>query len=141
MASRHSKLLLQQLRAKIDRNFQTAASLLVIANQVPSRDRLKPFPVANIQSELNSDTFRENKHAFQLNSEKFKQILQLSNAGGGEKAIARHVKQHRKLLPMDRIRLLLDSEGDFLELSTIAGFQMAYGDVPKAGVVTGLKIS
>lgn len=138
MASRHSKLLLQQLRVKIDRNFQTAASLLVVSNRVPSRDRLKPFPVVNIQSELNSDTFRENKHAFQLNSEKFKQILQLSNAGGGEKAIARHVKQHRKLLPMDRIRLLLDSEGDFLELSTIAGFQMAYGDVPKAGVVTGI---
>lgn len=65
MASRHSKLLLQQLRAKIDRNFHTAASLLVVANQVPSRDRSKPFPVVNIQLELNSDTFRENKHAFQ----------------------------------------------------------------------------
>ena len=121
---------------KKDKQFHVAAGLFNAVNQVP-KDRSKPFPVLNLQSEINSETAKQNKNAFKIYSKNFKQILQLSSAGGGEKAIARHVKQHRKLLPTDRIKLLLDSEEDFLELSTIAGYKMEYGDVPKAGVLTG----
>jgi len=57
--------------------------------------------------------------------------------GGGEKAILRHTKQHKKLLPTERISLLLDRPDEFLELSPIAGHAMEYGDVPKASVITG----
>lgn len=91
-------------------------------------------------SKLQPEEFMRNKIAFKQYSEKFKKILKLSSAGGGEKAVTRHVKQHQKLLPMDRIKLLLDNEEDFLELSTTAGYKMEYGDVPKAGVLTGQSI-
>lgn len=56
---------------------------------------------------------------------------------GGEKGIALHVKKNRKILPRDKLKLLLDTDSDFLELSLLAGLGMEYGDVPAAGAITG----
>eukprot|EP00884_Botryococcus_braunii_P016756 jgi/Botrbrau1/3764/Bobra.0183s0001.1 len=58
--------------------------------------------------------------------------------GGGEKAVARHRSQ-MKLLPRERIALLLDPGSPFLEFSPMAGFNL-YGkeDVPGGGIVTGI---
>ena len=139
MGSRHIQNSLRNLVTKLDRRTLHISSALqnVAPAASTSKDARKPFPVVSVQSEIDPEQLKKNKNAFKLYSEKFRQILELSNAGGGEKAIARHVKQHRKLLPMDRIKLLLDNEEDFLELSTIAGYKMEYGDVPKAGVLTG----
>ena len=139
MGSRHIQNSLRTLVTKLDRRTLHISSALqnVAVAASTSKDARKPFPVVSVQSEIDPEQSKKNKNAFKLYSEKFRQILELSNAGGGEKAIARHVKQHRKLLPMDRIKLLLDNEEDFLELSTIAGYKMEYGDVPKAGVLTG----
>ena len=139
MGSRHLQHSLRTWVTKLDkRTIHISAGLQNLAAEAStSKDARKQFPVISVQSEIEPDQFRNNKNAFKVYSEKFRQILEFSNAGGGEKAIARHVKQHRKLLPMDRIKLLLDSEEDFLELSTIAGYKMEYGDIPKAGVLTG----
>ncbi|TAK76580.1 MAG: methylcrotonoyl-CoA carboxylase, partial [Gammaproteobacteria bacterium] len=57
--------------------------------------------------------------------------------GGGEKARERH-RQHGKLLPRDRIELLLDPGSDFLELSPLAGYEMYEDDIPAAGIITGV---
>lgn len=57
--------------------------------------------------------------------------------GGGSKGVERHLKQG-KLLVKDRLSKLLDNVDDFLELSSIAGLGMPYGDVPAAGVITGM---
>src|SRR5687767_11225974 len=58
-------------------------------------------------------------------------------AGGGEKAVARHRKRG-KLLPRERIELLLDPDSPFLELSPPAawGSDFAVG----ASVVTGIGV-
>ena len=58
-------------------------------------------------------------------------------AGGGEKQVARHRKRG-KLLPRERIELLIDPDSPFLELSPLAawGSDFAVG----ASVVTGVGV-
>ncbi|KAK2569525.1 Methylcrotonoyl-CoA carboxylase beta chain [Acropora cervicornis] len=58
--------------------------------------------------------------------------------GGGQKAIERHTKRNKKLLVRERIDKLLDKGSHFLELSQFAGLNLEYGDVPCAGVVSGI---
>jgi acetyl-CoA carboxylase carboxyltransferase component len=63
--------------------------------------------------------------------------LDQARAGGGEKAVTRH-HARGKLLPRERVEMLLDQDSPFLELSPVA----AWGtEVPAgAGVVTGLGV-
>jgi 3-methylcrotonyl-CoA carboxylase beta subunit len=57
--------------------------------------------------------------------------------GGGETARAKHVARG-KLLPRDRIDLLLDPGTPFLELSPLAAHGMYGGEAPGAGLITGI---
>jgi 3-methylcrotonyl-CoA carboxylase beta subunit len=57
--------------------------------------------------------------------------------GGGEAARRRHLARG-KLLPRERVRALLDPGSPFLELSQLAAFGMYDGEVPAAGIVTGI---
>ena len=57
--------------------------------------------------------------------------------GGGESARARHAGRG-KLLPRDRVRLLLDPGTPFLELSQLAAHGLYGGDIPAAGIITGI---
>lgn len=68
----------------------------------------------------------------------FEEFTNLALQGGGEKAIERHTKRNKKLLVRERLSKLLDDGTDFLELSQFAGLNLEYGDVPCAGVVTGV---
>lgn len=103
----------------------------------PKEQRKKPFPVIDGEVDTTSTNFTRNLDVSTKLLSKYEEVLTKSKAGGGEKAILRHVKQNKKLLPMDRVRLLLDNVEDFLELSPIAGHAMEYGDVARAGVITG----
>ncbi len=58
-------------------------------------------------------------------------------AGGGERARAKHLERGR-LLVRERIRRLLDVGSPFLELSQLAADGMYAGEVPGAGMVTGI---
>ena len=57
--------------------------------------------------------------------------------GGGESARARHAGRG-KLLPRNRVRLLLDPGAPFLELSQLAAHGLYGGDIPAAGIITGV---
>jgi 3-methylcrotonyl-CoA carboxylase beta subunit len=57
--------------------------------------------------------------------------------GGGEEARRRHLSRG-KLLPRERVRMLLDPGSPFLELSQLAAYGMYDGEVPAAGIVTGI---
>ena len=57
--------------------------------------------------------------------------------GGGKRARARHLKRG-KLLPRERLRLLLDAGAPFLELSQLAGHGLYEDEVPAGGVITGI---
>ena len=57
--------------------------------------------------------------------------------GGPPRARARHAKRG-KLPPRERLRLLLDPGAPFLELSQLAAHGMYEGEVPAAGLITGI---
>jgi 3-methylcrotonyl-CoA carboxylase beta subunit len=57
--------------------------------------------------------------------------------GGGEAARAKHVGRG-KLLPRDRVEMLLDPGSPFLELSPLAAFGMYNDESPGAGIITGV---
>ncbi|WP_047248351.1 carboxyl transferase domain-containing protein [Chromobacterium subtsugae] len=66
-----------------------------------------------------------------------KQKVAQAALGGGEKARAKHTARG-KLLPRERIDLLLDPGAPFLELSQLAAYNMYGGDAPGAGVIAGI---
>ena len=57
--------------------------------------------------------------------------------GGSEESRARHTSRG-KLLPRERVDLLLDPGSPFLELSALAAHGMYGGDVPSASIITGI---
>lgn len=57
--------------------------------------------------------------------------------GGGEKSVARH-RSRNKLLPRERIDLLVDEGSPFLEFSQLAAHEVYPDKVPSAGIVTGI---
>jgi 3-methylcrotonyl-CoA carboxylase beta subunit len=66
-----------------------------------------------------------------------KQQAQAARLGGGEAARAKHTARG-KLLPRERVDLLLDPGSPFLELSPMAAHAMYNGEAPGAGVITGI---
>jgi 3-methylcrotonyl-CoA carboxylase beta subunit len=58
-------------------------------------------------------------------------------SGGGEAARAKHVARG-KLLPRDRVEMLLDPGAPFLELSALAAYGMYGDESPGAGIITGI---
>ncbi|MGH3712212.1 MAG: acyl-CoA carboxylase subunit beta [Micromonosporaceae bacterium] len=88
------------------------------------------------------DLFQTNREAMlgklaELDAEHAKAL-----AGGGEKYVSRHHKRG-KLLPRERIELLLDPDSPFLELSPLAGwgsdYQVGASLVTGIGVVEGVE--
>jgi 3-methylcrotonyl-CoA carboxylase beta subunit len=65
--------------------------------------------------------------------------LQRAAQGGPETARAKHTERG-KLLPRDRVDALLDTGSPFLELSPLAANGMYGGDVPGAGIITGIGV-
>src|SRR4051795_6530447 len=63
--------------------------------------------------------------------------LARTRAGGGERAMQRHVERG-KLPVRERIERLVDPGSPFLELSPLAAHGMYDGDAPGAGIVTGV---
>src|ERR1700735_2246173 len=57
--------------------------------------------------------------------------------GGGKVARERHVARG-KLLPRDRVAALVDPGSPFLEFSQLAAYGLYGGEVPAAGIVTGV---
>jgi 3-methylcrotonyl-CoA carboxylase beta subunit len=57
--------------------------------------------------------------------------------GGGATARDRHTARG-KLLPRDRVAALIDPGSPFLEFSQLAAYGLYGGDVPAAGIVTGI---
>ncbi|OHX14553.1 methylcrotonoyl-CoA carboxylase [Chromobacterium sphagni] len=66
-----------------------------------------------------------------------KQKVAQAALGGGDKARAKHTARG-KLLPRERIDLLLDAGSPFLELSQLAAFGMYGDDAPGAGMIAGI---
>ncbi len=84
-----------------------------------------------------SDTFRANTAAMRALVEDLRAKAATIAEGGDAAARERH-QRRGKLLPRERVRLLLDPGSPFLELSQFAAYGMYDGAVPAAGIVTGI---
>jgi len=68
--------------------------------------------------------------------ERLRAELKRSTEGGGEKYVKRHIERGR-LLPRDRVEMLLDEGSYFLEIAPLAGIGIE-GEFPGAGVIGGI---
>lgn len=84
-----------------------------------------------------SEEFKTNAEAYEELVGELRDRTSEAQCGGSEKARKRH-KERGKLPVRDRIDSLLDPDTAFLELSPLAAYGMYDGDVPAAGIVTGI---
>ncbi len=84
-----------------------------------------------------SEEFKENSESYEELLEELRDRTEEARRGGGEKAQERH-KERGKMPVRDRVDSLLDPDTAFLELSPLAAFGMYDGEVPAAGIVTGI---
>ena len=84
-----------------------------------------------------SAEFRENHAAMTALIADLKAKVEEIKQGGGAQARDKHLARG-KLLPRERVRTLLDQGSPFLELSQLAAYGLYGGEVPAAGMVTGI---
>lgn len=82
------------------------------------------------------ESYRTNRAAMEAAVARLEEALAASRAGGGEKYTTRHVERG-KLLPRERIELLLDRDSYFLELMPLAGHGIR-GVGAGGGVIGGI---
>jgi 3-methylcrotonyl-CoA carboxylase beta subunit len=92
-----------------------------------------------LHSQLNprSADFAANAAAMRAVVEDLKAHLEKIAAGGGEAARAKHTARG-KLLPRDRVQMLLDPGTPFLEVAPLAALNMYNNDAPCAGLIAGI---
>ncbi|HVA41305.1 MAG TPA: carboxyl transferase domain-containing protein [Candidatus Binataceae bacterium] len=92
-----------------------------------------------IESRINvsSEEFRNNRQALEAQVKKLRAEIERVRAGGPESARKRHLERG-KLLARERVRMLLDAQSPFLELSALAAHGMYGGEAPGASIVTGI---
>ncbi len=95
------------------------------------------MPVLGTAVDPRSEAFRANHAAMRERLGEIEALLAQARAGGGEKYVARH-RGRGKLLARERIELLLDHDGPFLELSPLAAWGTEYA--VGASVVTGIGV-
>jgi len=100
------------------------------------------MPILETQLNARSADFQANAQAMQVVVDDLKAQIAKAALGGGEAARAKHTARG-KLLPRDRVQMLLDPGTPFLELSPLAALNM-YPDrdgtdsAPCAGVIAGI---
>ncbi len=95
------------------------------------------MPILTSQLNPRSADFQANAQAMRAAVDDLRRQIEAAALGGGEVARARHTGRG-KLLPRDRVQLLLDPGTPFLELSPLAAHGMYNGDAPCAGVIAGI---
>ncbi len=95
--------------------------------------------MTTLESKLNirSEDFKANTAAMQaVVDDLYAQVEKLA-MGGGEDARKKHTARG-KLLPRDRVQMLLDPGTPFLEFSQMAAYGMYHDAAPAAGIITGI---
>ena len=84
-----------------------------------------------------SPEFLENKKYHLALRDELVEKLKGIKLGGGADQVKRH-HDRKKFLPRERIEKILDEGSPFIELSTLAAYNLYEEDVPAAGMVTGI---
>jgi 3-methylcrotonyl-CoA carboxylase beta subunit len=86
---------------------------------------------------LRSEEFQANAAAMRLLVDDLREKTEAVARGVSAETRSKHLARG-KLLPRDRVNALLDPGAPFLELSALAAHGMYGGEVPSAGVITGV---
>ena len=84
-----------------------------------------------------SKAFQEKKQQYQKLVQELQNKTQDVSAGVNKKSQEKHLSRG-KFLVRDRIKKLLDPSSSFLELSPLAAYNAYKGEVPAAGIITGI---
>ncbi len=84
-----------------------------------------------------SEDFKTNKQYHLGLTETLRSRINEVKLGGGEVSVEKH-RNRKKFLARERIEKIIDEGSPFLELSSLAGFDVYEEHVPSAGVVTGI---
>ncbi len=95
------------------------------------------MPIIESAIDTRSNTFRANADAMAALVTDLRGTVDTIRQGGGEAARKRHLSRG-KLLPRDRVRALIDPSSPFLEVGQLAAHGMYGGEVPAAGIITGV---
>jgi 3-methylcrotonyl-CoA carboxylase beta subunit len=94
-------------------------------------------PVIKSKIDQSSEDFEKNVAAHTKLVAELNEVDDYVMKGGPERSRDKHLSRG-KLLVRDRIKALLDSDADFLELGRQAAWRVYTDDVPSAGIVTGI---
>jgi 3-methylcrotonyl-CoA carboxylase beta subunit len=95
------------------------------------------MPVLNSKLSVRSEAFKASADAMKALVADLNAKLAVIAQGGGEAARAKHVARG-KLLPRERVEMLLDPDTPFLEIGGLAGFGMYDNAAPGGGVIAGI---
>jgi acetyl-CoA carboxylase carboxyltransferase component len=95
------------------------------------------MPVLTSNLDLRGNAYQENRQAMLERLTELESALRQARGGGGEKYVTRH-HARGKLLPRERIELLVDRDSPFLELCPVAAWGTDYP--VGASVVAGIGI-
>jgi 3-methylcrotonyl-CoA carboxylase beta subunit len=95
------------------------------------------MPLLESKVDRKSPEFGANAAAMQALVAELRARQASAARGGGDAARAKHVARG-KLLPRDRVEMLLDPGAPFLELSPLAAHGMYGDESPGAGIITGV---
>ena len=93
--------------------------------------------VLETQVNVSSSEFQDRKNSMARLVAELDSVYEKIKLGGSEAARNKHTSRG-KLLARDRIQLLLDKGSPFLEIAPYTAYEMYGGDVPSAGLVTGI---
>src|SRR6202011_331764 len=96
-----------------------------------SRGTYNRMGIIESRIDRSSPEFQENTRYFKQLLAQLNERIQQVQLGGGEEAIAKHRKRN-KLLARERVQLLCDPETPFLELSSLAAWDMYENEAPSA---------
>jgi 3-methylcrotonyl-CoA carboxylase beta subunit len=95
------------------------------------------MPIIESVIDTRSEEFRANTDAMASLVAELRATVETIRQGGGEAARQRHLSRG-KLLPRDRVRALIDPSSPFLEIGQLAAHGVYGGEVPAAGIITGV---
>jgi len=95
------------------------------------------MPAYKTKIDLHSADYQRNAERMKSLVSDLQKKMEMTSIGGSEEARKKHIERG-KLLPRERVNLLLDSGSPFLEFSQLAAHEMYDDDVPAAGIITGI---
>ncbi|CAM5766989.1 methylcrotonoyl-CoA carboxylase [Labrys miyagiensis] len=95
------------------------------------------MPVIGDTIDRRSEAYRRNRDTLLALTSDLREKVAQAAVGGSPTARDRHAKRG-KLLPRQRLEVLLDLGTPFLELSQLAAFGLYDEEVPAAGLITGI---